>query len=565
MWAVAENIGAEVFDRKGETSIAGGDLFQINEPDTLLSLRFKNKTLTGIVNAIQQTGLGSLQDIYMCIIPPLSRFQKLPVMAAVDFVRQRTREYELHGRWEALVPLYIRLFRECKTLGLRHRVFLRATAILINLFMSIGNTLQVREDEKRTDEVNDLRKRKKEIMRELDPESQKREDEIEKLEGGEGETPGELSANPEVQSRSGCSMRDVMQNFAKLSEVQGRQNDNLWTELLGGKSDNSSIDPHGFFKHDSIFSEVMDWYYTRHVPSIKNQRDVFDRSPLHYAAQGRNVVALQSLLKDSPDPNATDLAEWSALHYAIHTVDENRAKSLESTIWALLGNGADTEVRGRDGICALHCAARQPDDEATSILLQAGASVDIQDNSRKTPLHWAAYTGNVEAISTLLRKGAYGGARDDYGRIPLHIAAVTGKLGALAELLKDKGVEINSKDRNGRNALHLAAMGRVGDTVDLLLKELKNRDTQQLHNTPHSTNVCKVTNARDNAGGVPLEYAVVFQPTMQKALWDNTNEKKQQKSFIIAVVFGRYGIVESALSRLSDNLLRVAHRFAKGL
>ena len=276
--------------------------------------------------------------------------------------------------------------------------------------------------------------------------------------------------------------------------------------------------------------------------------------------------ALQSLLKDSPDPNATDLAEWTALHYAIHTVDENSEARLESTIWALLETGADTEIRGRYGTCALHCAARKPDDEATSILLQAGASVDIQDNSRKTPLHWAAYTGNGKAISTLLRKGAYGGARDDYGRIPLHIAAVTGRAEALAELLKVKGVEIDSKDRGGKNALHLAAMGG-GDTVDLLLEELKNRDQhQQLHSAPHCTNVRKVTNARDNGGGVPLEYAMVFQPTMQKALWENTDKGGQRTSFLIAVVFGRHGIVDSAVLQLSDNnVLRIGNKVAKKL
>ena len=104
MWAIMKDDLAEKDDHlakrldKGETSIVRGDLFSMDDPDTLRSLGLENKLLTGIANAIQQTGLGSFQEAYMCIIPPLSYSGKLPMEAVVEFIQQCTREHEMLGR-----------------------------------------------------------------------------------------------------------------------------------------------------------------------------------------------------------------------------------------------------------------------------------------------------------------------------------------------------------------------------------------------------------------------------------------------------------------------------------
>ncbi|KAF8544649.1 hypothetical protein BDD12DRAFT_482026 [Trichophaea hybrida] len=127
MWAIANDIPAEKL-KKGETSIARGDLFQMDDPDTLLSVKFENKVLTGIANTIQRTELGTLEDVYISIIPPLSGFRKLPIEPVIEFIWQQMRDHELRGRWEKVVPVCIRLFQECKTWE-THRIFHKATAI----------------------------------------------------------------------------------------------------------------------------------------------------------------------------------------------------------------------------------------------------------------------------------------------------------------------------------------------------------------------------------------------------------------------------------------------------
>ncbi|KAF8535428.1 hypothetical protein BDD12DRAFT_892990 [Trichophaea hybrida] len=173
MWAIVNDGLAEKDDDlvkkldRDETEIVHGDLFLMDDPETLLSLGLENKVLTGIANAIQKMGLVSLQEAYMCIIPPLSYSRKLPMEAIVKFIRQCRREDEMLGHWERVILVYIKLFQECKTLGTPPSVFQKATAILIHLFMSVSNTLKLRESQKRTDGVEKLGKTKDEILKQF--------------------------------------------------------------------------------------------------------------------------------------------------------------------------------------------------------------------------------------------------------------------------------------------------------------------------------------------------------------------------------------------------------------
>ena len=201
-------------------------------------------------------------------------------------------------------------------------------------------------------------------------------------------------------------------------------------------------------------------------------------------------------------------------------------------MWALLRSGVDTEIRGRDGIAPLHCAARL-NGKVTEILLQAGASVDIQDCSRKTHLHWAAYPGCVDSIEVLLRKGAYGGARDDYGRTPLHLAAVAGWEEGVKWMMMGGNVERNSIDQDGRTPLHLAAMGGTEEVLRSLLGDVEDRgEDQNRHNS--------AINATDNNRFSPFDLAVVFGYENAVRLflerYNEVNDPNMLESFALASV-----------------------------
>lgn len=429
--------------------------------------------------------------------------------AVVDFIRQCTREDEMLGRWERVVPVYIKLFQECNTSGTPPSLIQKVTAILIHLCMSISNTKDLRENQTRNDGISNLGKLKDDILKKLK----------------------ELKQD---------SLRDLAHNFVHLASIQRRQNEDLWNMLVPDKGSDNTPDVH---------SEEMD--FSSKVFSISfddaNPRDIFGWTPLHYAAVLGDERKVTKLLNNNADPNASDMAEWTPMHYSI---ESDNKENPESIVSALLRNGADTEIRGRDGIGPLHCAAKQGYAQMIRILIEAGASVDIQDNSRRTPLHWAACTGSVDGIETLLGKGASVGARDDYGRTPLHLAAVAGWDKAVKKLMGDEVVE---RDRDGRIPLHLAAMKYNEEVVRLLLN--KNETT--------------AITTTDNNRCTPLDLAIMFghedAAKQFPNMYNQENDPQTLISFGTAILFGRTCMVKLWVAGIDKKIVKSAIKFANGL
>ena len=558
VWAIAKHVPAKAFKKRNENSILRGDLFRVDDPGTLLSLRLQNNTIAGMASSIQQTGLGGLQEVYTCLIPPLSTFQKLPAEAMIEFVRRQMREHEILGHWVAVVPGYIRLFRECKSFGPRHRVFHLASAMLIDIFRYVSNTLELRKSQKRTDGIDELTRKKDEIAQEL-----------------------QLDTSPPC---------DFMEKFLQLISLQLRPKQSPWMEFEPEARRSKNV--HDFFNHDPIFSKIITPRGPERGPeSLKrdperypekdsrftisdigskdtNATDIFGWTPLHYATARGDEDVMKRLLTVGADPNARDLAEWTPLHYAIEASTRGGAISeekLETIIWTLLQNGADTEIRGRDGIGPIHCAATA-ENASVRVLLQAGANPQMQDNSRKTPLHWAAFSGNANATKELLGKGVYRGAQDDYGRIPLHLAAVAGRREAAEMLLESEQDGRGAVDRDGRTPLHLAAITGDRDMVHLLLggnchgEAKKHQGTTNKYADRHDVLDCK-----DNMGFTPLDLAIIFgKEDAMRVLLDDTGEMGLQmlKGFTVAVLFARPKMVQLIGSRLHGEAIEDGLRIA---
>jgi ankyrin repeat protein len=121
------------------------------------------------------------------------------------------------------------------------------------------------------------------------------------------------------------------------------------------------------------------------------------------------------------------------------------------------------------------------------LLLEKGADPNLTTNNKSTALMAAAgldkvekyprpsgpeFGPEIEAIKLCLSLGADINAANDQGRTALHGAAQSGA-NPIIQFLVDHGAKLDSKDKQGRTPLDLAANGRQqtssrADTVALL-------------------------------------------------------------------------------------------------
>ena len=105
----------------------------------------------------------------------------------------------------------------------------------------------------------------------------------------------------------------------------------------------------------------------------------------------------------------------------------------------------------------LHTAAKNGDEAAVQVLLNAGVNVNHADYFLRgsTPLYVAAQGGHVAVVEALLRAGADVNNAQVFGRLtPLH-AAVENNAAAVVRVLLDAGADLNR------------TYGRVRDDYDL--------------------------------------------------------------------------------------------------
>lgn len=452
MWAIA-SVGKSTrrieLMLKNQTTVVHHDEFRQDDPETLLSLKFENKVLTGIANDVHRSGLGNLEDVYMCIIPPLICTNQLPSEAIIDFVWLHGRDHGALERWEEVVRMYIKLFQVYKTPGNKEPVLRKATAILIDAFQFVCTTIRSRLQEQRQDGVAKLESLRNCLLQELKP----------------GQQP-DLQHGSDSSPKENC-LQHILHNLYTLYTMQRRLDRDVWKYLVSDVECAPDDDVHRYFEHPPAFTKIMSinrWDIDSKISAEDiNSRDALGWSLLHYAAVRGDEAVIRELLKRGADPKAIDLVEWSPLHYAIETTEQTK---LKANIGALLQGGADVRMRGRDGTGPLHCAAKKGHTQATKQLLSAGAYIEIRDNSRKTPLLWAARNGNGDTVQLLLDKGAFIGAQDDFGRTALHLAVTTGVINVLIA----NQIEIEAKDQYGRTALHLA-VDRGDETIVRLLIE----------------------------------------------------------------------------------------------
>ncbi|TYT26079.1 hypothetical protein FZO89_07305 [Luteimonas viscosa] len=137
-------------------------------------------------------------------------------------------------------------------------------------------------------------------------------------------------------------------------------------------------------------------------------------------------------------------------------------------VMTLLANGADPRAADHDGNTPLHHAARSSDPGVAALLRDASADLDVQNHEGLTPLGVACVAGNWRLARFLLERGAKPGVE---GGTPALVAAASGDEDdpAGVQLLLRHKAKVDARDRDGRTALHVAALqGHAEITAALL-------------------------------------------------------------------------------------------------
>ena len=257
------------------------------------------------------------------------------------------------------------------------------------------------------------------------------------------------------------------------------------------------------------------------------EREINDMRPVIAVCREKvdkdTVERLKSILKKGGDINEVDDEYRSPLHWAC----ENDSIEL---VKILVEAGADVNARekngdiplitavrkGRTKICdylikhsrvdlnfALYVAAVEGNPEMCKYLISTGGNVNVAHYSYLswTPLHVAANNGHASVIDVLIQNGADTETRDSNGDTPLCLAAQNGHT-KVCERLIQNGAKIDAQNRkNGRTALHVAAVHGNNDVYRILVKANANAHIKDKEgNTPED--LARTVQAKNSASGI---------------------------------------------------------------
>ncbi|RYP43916.1 hypothetical protein DL768_009575 [Monosporascus sp. mg162] len=496
MWAAAKMMEKPLEDgvdvRPAQSSNASGD-------SALQPIALQSSRLSKMAQDIQTTGLGSLEEIYLAVIPPLSARDRLPrADAIVEWTREQARSHEQLGHWKDAADVYMQLFRTAETFPAGDDIVTKATALLVEYLKAVTDAIELR---------------KAQLFEERD---------IQELE--------QLKSELDAKLQTGCGSR-ILADLMGLHDVQGRSWQCSFVKKSKAiKGENTKL------KFTSLHKAACfdDLNIERTIDSARaNERDIFGWTPLHYAAVKASSATLQKLLTYRADVNAQDIRRRTPLHYACWHDDD-------STVRSLLQEGAEMNIRDIDGMAPIHHAVVRGHRLAMQLLIKAGATIDVADGLGNTPLLWATYKAHVDLVEELWE---YSNAtlRNRNGRTPLHLAAMAGigeasKREKIVELLLEKGADKEAKDNGGRTPLYLAAIKGHETVVRLLLEKGANKD------------------AKDGEGRTPLYQAAIkgHEPVVRLLLEKDANKDAKdgegRTPLSLAARNGHEGIVKLLLA-----------------
>ncbi|KAK2867099.1 hypothetical protein Q8A67_025216 [Cirrhinus molitorella] len=189
--------------------------------------------------------------------------------------------------------------------------------------------------------------------------------------------------------------------------------------------------------------------------------------------QHHQVDKVSKMLERGLDPNYHDPETGETpLTLAAHL------DNMVEIIVTLKNGGAHLDFRSRDGMTALHKAARAKNQIALKTMLDLGASPDYKDRQGLTPLyHTVTVGGDPSCCEVLLRAHASVGCHDENGWHEIHQACRYGHIQHLEHLLF-YGADMHVENASGNTALHICALYKQEKCARVLLVRGASKDVK---------------------------------------------------------------------------------------
>lgn len=475
-------------------------------------MRLHDDRFTNLARDLEKIGYGSLSEVYLDLIIPLSIENKMSNLnIVIRTAQKRAKEYELSLDWDQLADVAVWLLDFAMSLDPNkdhEHPFI--VAVCLDILRRIRNAEMLIESERVS------------------------------LDG---------KASSGRKTLKNAFRHAKLQNSSYFFDMAQIRRENWEKDLLENALRVSSpsldgIPAEGFprvFGITEAHQDAMRGDYDLDFDVWEAaQKDTFGWTSVHYA-----LVQFPEKLRwergflrftGRRSLEQADFRGWTILHYAC----QHHKDCLVDLLAMSHDSLKDLTASGNDGATPFHCAVRNPDSSIVEFLTretrdkyfsrpplfrcESDGGPTLRDCYGRSPTHWAAMEGSLEWIKAT-HKDAH--LKDKFGLTALHLAVIYGRREVFDFLLRQTGSmkdELSgnvSRSVEGYSPLHLALLHEKTDIIESLLNAGVDVNKMTSTKTPPlrlattkeaaAMLIAKGADidAKDNEGNTPLFYTII--------------------------------------------------------